>query len=309
MPVNAANRDKDRTAFAAEACPELRVSPFATGFGAEITGLDLSQPLTAERFEVWRRAFEQYSVIVIRDQSFSDAQHVAFSQWFGTLEEFVDPNYQADGFTTIICVSNIDKKTGAIKSLDDIGHKSFTLGTSDWHTDSSFRTIMSKASLLYAREVPAEGGDTNFASTSRAFEALAPERQHELEKLYVIHDFETARRRFGLPPRAEAVRKLTPPVRHPLVSCLPDGRKALLLGMHASHVEGMAADESRAQLDALQQFATQPQFTYRHTWRVGDLVMWDNRCTMHRAMPYALEKDRRLLHRTTIAGEGPLVHA
>jgi len=286
--------------------PGLTIHPFGNGFGAELKGLNLSQPLTQDIFDAWQAAFERYSVLVVRNQDFTDAQHVAFSRWFGELEEFEDPKDQASGFETIIRVSNIDKFTGAIKSLDDLGHKSFTLGTSDWHTDSSFRKVMSKASLLFAREVPAEGGDTNFASTAMAFEALPAGRRKELEKLTVIHDFEETRRRFGLPPRPESVRSKLPPVSHPLVSILPDGRKALLLGMHAVCVEGMEPEQSQALLDELTAFATQERFTYRHKWAVGDLVMWDNRCTLHRAMPYALERDRRLLHRTTIAGDGSL---
>lgn len=285
----------------------IKTIPFENGFGAEVKGLDLSQPLTPPVFDQWQAAFEAWSVLVIRNQNFTDAQHVAFSEWFGTLEEFVDPKDQAAGYSTIIRVSNVDKYTNEIKSLDDIGHKSFTLGTSDWHTDSSFRKVMSRASLLYGREIPATGGETKFASTSKAWEELPETRKREIADLTVIHDFETARRRFGLPPRPEAVRKLSPPVRQPLVAKLPDGRQALLLGMHASHVEGMAEDDSRKLLDELQQWVTQPRFTYCHTWQVGDLVMWDNRCTIHRAMPYNIEQDRRVLHRTTIAGETPLL--
>lgn len=294
MPAPATAHDK---------ADQIAVHPFENGFGCELTGLDLSQPLTQARFETWHDAFERYSVVVIRGQHFSVAQHVAFSEWFGKLEQYEDPKDQAEGFNTIIRVSNIDKYTNAIKSLDDIGHKSFTLGTSDWHTDSSFRRIPSKASLLFAREVTPEGGDTAFASTSMAWEALPEDMQQRIEHLTVVHDFEETRRRFGLPPRPPEIRAKLPPVTHPLVTNLPDGRRALLIGMHAVRVEDMEPDASRAILDELKAFATQQRFVYRHKWRVGDLVMWDNRCTMHRAMPYALERDRRLLHRTTVAGE------
>ena len=118
-----------------------------------------------------------------------------------------------------------------------------------------------------------------------------------------MYDFEETRRRFGLPPRPPEIRAKLPPVTHPLVTNLPDGRRALLIGMHAVRVEDMEPDASRTTLDELKAFATQQQFVYRHKWRVGDLVMGDNRCTIHRAMPYALERDRRLLHRKTVAGE------
>ncbi|MCC2096820.1 MAG: TauD/TfdA family dioxygenase [Hyphomicrobiales bacterium] len=281
----------------------MAVLPFDNGFGCEIAGLDLSQPLTQGAFDAWQQAFERYSVVVIRSQSFTDARHVAFSRWFGRLEEYEDPKDQAEGFNTIIRVSNIDKYTDAIKSLDDLGHKSFTLGTSDWHTDSSFRKVPSKASLLYAREVPPVDGDTAFASTSMAWAALPDDMKRKIATHTVVHDFEETRRRFGLPPRPPDIRAKLPPVTHPLVTTLPDGRKALLIGMHAAQIAGMSKDESHTLLEELKAFATQPQFTYRHKWNVGDLVMWDNRCTMHRAMPYALERDRRLLHRTTVAGD------
>ena len=286
---------------------EIGVRPLGQGFGAEIIGLDLSRPLDAESFGIWNAAFEAHSVVILRGQEFDEDQHIAFSRWFGELETFVDPKDQAKGYPTILRVTNVDQATNTIKPVDDLGHKSFTLGTSDWHTDSSFKRVMSKASLLYGIEIPARGGDTMFANTAMAFAALPPERQAELEKITVIHDFEATRRRYGLPPRPEAIRAKNPPVPQPLVSRLPDGRKALLMGNHVSHVADMAKEDGDRLMDELTEFATQPRFCYRHKWRKGDLVMWDNRCTLHKAMPYELEGERRLLQRTTIAGEGPLV--
>lgn len=287
----------------------IETIPFANGMGVEIKGLDLSQPLTRGAFDVWNHAFETYMVTVIRGQDFTPQQHVAFSEWFGELEVFTDPKDQAEGFPVILRVSNIDKYTGGIKPVDDIGHKSFTLGTSDWHTDSSYRRIMSKASLLYGIEIPAEGGGTKFASTAMAWDALPEARKREIENLVVIHDFDATRARFGLPPRPAEIRAKNPPTPQPLVTRLPDGRRALLLGMHAAQVVGMTKEDSDALLRDLTEWATQPRFCYQHKWRKGDLVMWDNRCTVHRAMPYDLEHARRLLHRTTIAGDGPLVSA
>ncbi len=287
--------------------PAIEVRPLDQGFGAEITGLDLSQPLTAAAFDIWNNAFREHAVVILRGQHFNEEQHVAFSEKFGPLEVFVDPKDQARGYPTILRVTNIDQDTNELKPVDDLGHKSFTLGTSDWHTDSSFKRVMSKASLLYGIEIPKRGGDTAFANTAMAFAALPEARQQELEKVVVIHDFEATRRRFGLPPRNEAIRSKNPPVPQPLVSRLPDGRKALLMGLHVSHVDGMPREEGDALIAGLTKFATQPQFCYRHKWRKGDLVMWDNRCTLHRAMPYELDGERRLLQRTTIAGEGPLI--
>jgi alpha-ketoglutarate-dependent 2,4-dichlorophenoxyacetate dioxygenase len=303
--------------------PEVR--PFETGFGAEIVNLDLSKPLTAETFKVWEDAFEKHGVVVLRGQNFTDAQHVEFSKWFGKLEDFPDPKDQASGLPTVLRVSNVERDSNRIKPIDDAGHKSFWLGTSDWHTDSSYRPILSKASLLFSREIPNAGGDTMFAHTGLAFDALPAAKKAEIEHLVVVHDFEETRRRNNLLSRPEAIRKANPPVRQPLVRRLahlskPDasfrsngsenamaGRRALLLGSHIAYVEGMDEKKSKALIAELTEFATQPAFTYRHKWRLGDLVMWDNRCTMHRAMEYDMQHERRVLHRTTVAGEAPLL--
>jgi alpha-ketoglutarate-dependent taurine dioxygenase len=143
-----------------------------------------------------------------------------------------------------------------------------------------------------------------FANLADAYDALPEAKKREIDRLVIIHDFQYTRTRFGLPPRPPEVQAKTPAVKHPLVHKLPDGRKSMLLGSHAATFDGMDPAAARALFDELTEWATQPRFTYRHKWRIGDLVMWDNRATMHRAMPYELAGDRRLLTRTTIAGDG-----
>lgn len=284
----------------------ITVHPFDDqGFAAELRGLDLSKPLTAELFATWKQAFEEHRVLVLHDQFFSDEQHIAFSKWFGPLEEFPDPKeWASDDKPMLIRVSNVDRHTNAIKDVDEPGHKSFTLGTSDWHIDSSYKRVPSKASLLYAKEVPPSGGDTMFANLVEAYDALPEAKKREIDGLFIVHDFQYTRRRFGLPPRPPEVQAKTPAVRHPLVHRLPDGRKSMLLGSHAATIDGMELEAARKLFDEITVWSTQPRFTYRHKWRVGDLVMWDNRATMHRAMPYELASDRRVLTRTTVAGDG-----
>jgi len=284
----------------------LRVAPRKDGIGAFVTGIDLSQPVPSAGLSVWKDAFASHRLLIFRDQRFTVEQQIAFSGLFGPLEPFPDPKDQAEGFETVLRVTNIERDTGNIKPVDDPGHRSFTLGTSDWHIDSSYRRVPSKASFLYAIEVPDGGGDTMFADTSAAWEALPASRRRAIEGLSIIHDFEETRRRHGLPPRPPEVRAKTPPARHPLVARRPNGRSALFIGSHAEGIEGMNAAEGRALIDELTAFATQPKFTYRHSWRPGDMVMFDNICVMHRAMPYDLAGARRLLHRTTVAGDGPL---
>lgn len=284
----------------------ITVTARAPDIGAEIAGIDLSEPLTAENRAAIQDAFDTYRLLIFRDQYMTVDQHVAFSEHFGRLEDFPDPKDMADGHKTVLRVTNIDRATNRLKPVDDPGHKSFTLGTSDWHIDSSFRTLPSKASMLYGIEMPAEGGDTMFADTTMAYDALPAARRAELESLVVIHDFEETRRRHGLPPRPPEVQAATPPARQPLVAQRDHDRRALFIGSHTAGIEGMDDAEGRALLEELKAFSTQPQFTYQHQWQPGDMVMFDNICVMHKAMPYDLAGTRRLLHRTTVAGEAPL---
>tara|TARA_R110002126_G_scaffold4815_9_gene24930 strand:- start:2374 stop:3261 length:888 start_codon:yes stop_codon:yes gene_type:complete len=284
----------------------LRIAPRTAEIGAEIDGIDLSQPLSDEDFAALTAAFDEYRLLVFRGQRLNADQQVAFSERFGRLEDFPDPKDQADGHKTVLRVTNIDRATGGIKPVNDPGHKSFTLGTSSWHIDSSFRTLPSKASMLYAIEMPAEGGDTMFADTTLAYDALPDAQKAEIENLVIVHDFEETRRRHNLPPRPPEVQAATPPARQPLVAERANGRRALFIGSHAAGIEGLSDEEARAKIDELEEFATRPQFTYRHKWRAGDMIMFDNICMMHQAMPYDLAGVRRLLHRTTVAGDAPL---
>jgi taurine dioxygenase/alpha-ketoglutarate-dependent 2,4-dichlorophenoxyacetate dioxygenase len=285
----------------------VTVHPFNQGFGAELRGIDLSQPMTQQVFDAWKAALAEHPVLVLRDQFFTDRQHVEFSRWFGELEEFPDPkDWAADDLPWILRVSNVDRRSNTIKDVDEPGHKSFTLGTGDWHIDSSYLKKMCQASLLYAREVPPSGGDTMFANMQAAYAALPEEKKREIEGLVVIHDFNHTRVRLGLPSRPPEVRAKTPPVRHPIAHRLPDGSRSLLLGSHIHTIVGMDEAKAQALLAELTEWAIQPRFTYRHKWRVGDLVMWDNTRTMHRAMPYELANARRVLQRTTVAGVEPV---
>ena len=285
----------------------IEVIPLNTYFGAEIRGLDLSQLLSDDDFRTWSDAFAKYRLLLFRDQHFSADQQMAFSKLFGALEDFVDSKDQVNGYRDVLRVSNIFEDTDAIKPVDDPGHKSFTLGTSDWHIDSSYRKVPAKASLLFAIEIPPDGGGTGFADMVSAYDGLSGDEKARCDELTVVHDFEEARRRNGLLPRPEEIRLANPSVMHPLVRTLPDGTKSLFLGSHTSYVLGMEQYEGRNFLDSLNEWATQDTYTYFHGWAEGDLVMWDNLALMHRAMPYNLVNHRRLLHRTTVVGDEPVV--
>ncbi|MEE2995600.1 MAG: TauD/TfdA family dioxygenase [Pseudomonadota bacterium] len=284
----------------------ITITPRSSGIGAEVDGMEPLRSLSEKVVRTVHDAFNTHRLLIFRKLYWTVAQQVAFSEKFGTLENFPDRKDQAEGYKTVLRVTNIDRATNTIKPVDDPGHQSFTLGTSSWHIDSSFRILPSKASILYAIEMPEEGGDTMFADTTLAYDALSEERKRALETLVIIHDFEETRRRHSLPPRPPEVQAETPPARQPLVAERPNGRRALFIGSHAAGIEGMSYKGARRLIDELEEFCTQPQFIYRHEWEDGDMVMFDNICVMHQAMPYDLVNSRRLLHRTTVAGDAPL---
>jgi alpha-ketoglutarate-dependent 2,4-dichlorophenoxyacetate dioxygenase len=174
-----------------------------------------------------------------------------------------------------------------------------------WHSDSSFKRVPSLCSLLSARIVPPEGGATEFASARAAYPSLPEPLRRRVENLVVVHDFAWSRDQVRPGFFTAEERAVYPPVRHPLVRTNPvNGSKSLFLGAHASHVEGMPIEEGRALLKELLGRVTQPPFCYQHEWTLGDLVIWDNRCVLHRATPYDATRFTRLMQRTTIGGDG-----
>ncbi len=271
-------------------------------FAAEIGGVDLTRPLDDAAWRGIEDAFEEYSVLVFHDQRLNDEQQIAFSRRFGELETTVASAGNAGKTSVVADISNVGAD-GNLLPLDAKEMK-FRDGNEMWHTDSSFKRVPAKLSLLSAREVPPQDGDTEFASLRAAYASLPPDTAHGLENLIAIHSYTYSR---GLidpdlftPEQAARV----PPVPQRVVRANPqNGRKALFLGSHASHIEGMPLDEGRAMLKDLLATATQPQFIYRHRWRAFDLVIWDNRAILHRGCGWDKARYRRVMHRTTVAGE------
>jgi alpha-ketoglutarate-dependent 2,4-dichlorophenoxyacetate dioxygenase len=275
-------------------------------FVAEVTGVDLRH-VDDTTFAALRAAFEEHSVLVFHDQGWTDAEQIAFTRRFGPLEETTTSIAQNRQVAPHIAdLSNVDAE-GRMMSADDrrmLYHK----GNQLWHSDSSFKRVPAMASLLSAREVPPEGGETEYASLRAAWDDLAPALQQRLEGLVAVHSFAYSRGLIApglLLPEQEAA---LPPVRQALVRTNPaNGRRALYLGSHASHVEGLPVEEGRALLRDLLEAATRPDNVYQHRWRVGGAVMWDNRAVLHRGRPWDTARYRRVMHRTTVAGDGPTV--
>lgn len=281
------------------------VTPLQPTFGAVVRGVDFSQPLAPDLFAEIEAAFNRYSVLVFPVQSITDEQQIAFSRRFGPLETstiYTGEKRRRLQRPEVFDISNLDPD-GQVMGRNDL-KRLYNLGNQLWHTDSSFKYIPARASLLSAREIPPEGGETEFTDMRAAYDALPDEKRRQLEGLIAEHSIFHSRSLHGFTEFNDNVRREMPPVPQVMVRThAGSGRKTLYLASHASHVIGWPVERGRALINELIEFATQPQFVYQHRWRVGDMVMWDNRCTMHRGRPYDEARYRRVLHRTTVSDE------
>ena len=273
-------------------------------FGVEIVDLDVARVDDATFREVVA-AFEEHSVLLFRGQSLTDDQQIAFSHRFGPLETTIRSIASRTGTPIHIAnLSNVDAEDRLIPAGDK--RNLYNAGNQMWHTDSSFKRVPAHASLLSAREIPPVGGETQFASMRVGYARLPADLQRFLDGTVAIHSFVYSRGLVDdalMPPDHAAQ---VPPVRQALVRANPvNGRKAFYVGSHACEIVGMPTAEARALLRELRETATRPELVYTHRWRVGDLVMWDNRCMLHRGRPWDESRYRRVMHRTTVAGTGP----
>ncbi len=272
--------------------------------GAEVSGVDLSQPVDDATMAAIRAAWLAHVVLVFRGQQIDDDQQIAFSRKVGELELINMAEVQLDGRPEIYRTTNVGPNGELMPAAHPI--MEFNKGNRLWHTDSSFKAIPAMASLLRAIVVPPEGGETWFANLTAAYEALPEKTKQAIEGLRAVHDFNHSRRDIENKVMDDDEKDAIPPVVHPVVRTHPEtGRKCLYLASHAAYIEGMDRAEGRALLDELMDFATQEPFTYRHKWRAGELAMWDNRCALHRGTPFDAAYPRTL-HRTTVAGTGPV---
>ena len=286
--------------------PDIR--PFDAALGAEVRGVDLSRDIDGETFAAIERAWNEHSVLLFRDQAIDAAQHLAFSRRFGDLEVHVLDQYLHPEHPEILIVSNV---------MDGDRHIGIYDAGRYWHSDLSYMAVPSRGSLLHAIEVPhdAEGrplGDTLFTSTTAAYDALSPERKRRISGLSA--EFSLANRHARLvadgdPDAAlsDTHREKAPPVVHKVVRTHPiTGRRSIYVNEgQTSRILGLPDDEARDLLHELCTHCTRPEFVYRHRWRTGDLLMWDNIPTQHLAIcDYALPQ-RRYMHRTTLRGTPP----
>jgi alpha-ketoglutarate-dependent 2,4-dichlorophenoxyacetate dioxygenase len=277
-------------------------------FAGIVTGIDLTQPLTSEQISASEAGMDRYAVLVFRDQPLTDEQQCAYSRNFGELEatliaQMSKPGERRLGPVELGDISNL-YPDGKLRDRDD-NRRMYALGNRLWHSDASFRATGAGYSLLSARVVPQYGGNTEFADMRAAYDALDDATKALVADLITEHSIAFSRGELGFSDYPEGHADKVRPVRHRLVRTHPvTGKKSLYLSAHIGTIAGWPMPEARALIRDLTEHATQPHFVYAHLWRVNDLVMWDNRTTMHRARRYRDLQDVRDLRRTSIKGTG-----
>ena len=272
-------------------------------YGVEVVGVDVAKPVADAVFAEIRAALDEHSLLLFRGLDMTDERQIAFSERFGPLLRATSNNLT--GGTPFSRQSNLDVKTGAFIPADDKRMR-YQKANEQFHSDGSYRVVPSLCSLLSGRVVPPEGGATEFTTMRGAWAALPEPKRRSLEGLIAVHDLFHSRSLVDPTVMNDAQKRETPPVRQAVVRANPvNGRKTLFVGAHASHIVGWPLEEGRALLKELLGFCAQPQFVYRHQWREGDLVVYDNRCLLHRATPYDIARYKRVLQRTTVSDSGP----
>ena len=270
--------------------------PLSHALGAEVQGVDLAQPLSNSEFDSIHGAFLERGILLFRDQKITREQHIAFSRRFGELDTHDSlPRDRHPDHPELLLVSNIPQEEGKPAAGKYTGQQ--------WHSDMSFTLTPSLGSLLRGIVIPPVGGDTMFTNMTMAYDALSDGMKKMIEPLHAIH---TGRRKVedtgSEREKEQAV--LNPPIAQPIVRVHPEtGRKALYIGEKVSCLVGMTTEESKPLIDYLVRHATRPQFVYRHQWRKDDILLWDNRCTMHIALGDYDENETRHLERTTVLGQ------
>ena len=282
----------------------MKIDPIHAEFGARISGVDLALPLDKNTFNQIDDAINRYSLLLFENQQMNDAAHLDFTRRFGELEEEHLSYYSRGVVTYIGRVGNIDIDGNKVS----VRQVKASTGNEMWHSDSSFREIPAMYSMLCAYEVPDEAGETEFASARAAYQRLDQSTQQQIENLVGIHDYIYSRTRVGEDAVTENQRTYMHPVRQRLVRQNPvTGERNVFVGSHVKEIEGMPDAEARPLIDRLIAEVTRPELVYRHRWRVGDFMIWDNRCMLHRGCGYDADKYRRRMHQTRVRGYGPSI--
>ena len=290
---------------------DFSISPVSETLGAEVLGLDDSKPLNVETIATLRDAFQDYHLLCFRDQDLSDEELTAFSTEFGPLEIFPEEDMTKNAIE-VYHVANVSMEGNHLP--EDDPRVVYQRNNGRWHTDSSYRYIPSLASIMYGIEVlphNAEGGETGFSNMLLAYQNLPKDMKARLTHLHQVHSYGEIRRlEPSIPPMSDHERNSLPPVTQPVVRVHPDRdyQRSLYFTSNTSlEIGGMTHEEGKALHNWLVDYVGKEEFCYCHRWRQNDLVMWDNRVLLHRAMEYDFTKHRRVLRRTTVGGDTPVM--
>ena len=283
-----------------EISESLVARPLTPKLGAEISGINLAEEVSDELFRAIYQAFLRYQVLLFLPQELPSARQVAFGRHFGEVQIHVMNQYHADSYPELYRLSNLDENGNPSGKHPD-------KGTLAWHTDGSWQRVTGQATIIYGEIVPETGGETHFCDMYGAYERLDSAWKSRIANLRAVHNLDFSRtRRHGEDPMTEEQKRAKPPVDHPIVRTHPEtGRKCLYLGDHAEYIVGMPYAEGRALIEELNTLAIHPDLVYEHHWKPGELIVWDNRCMMHRATPYDPFTQRRVVRRCTVLGEVP----
>jgi len=281
----------------------LQARPLHPLFAGELTGVDV-RALDDRGLAELRALMDRYAVLVIREQPFTDDEQAAFAARLGGGQlvtkvgrSVIDPNKRLK-HEALTDISNLDENDEIMNRADR--RRMYSLGNRLWHSDSSFQSPPARYSMLSAKEVPSAGGETEYADMRAAYDAFPDALKAQIEDLRAFHSIIYSRSTIGFTEFSDAERAQFPGAEQPLVRLHPGSqRKSVYVASHASHVIGWPVPDGRILLRELLALATLPQFVYRHTWRVGDFVIWDNRCTMHRGLAFDETHERRDLRRVT----------
>ena len=278
----------------------LSIRRLTPNLGAEVGGVDLSGRMDDEVFTALYQAFLRYQVLLFPPQDLPPQRQVEFARRFGEVQVHVMNQYHADGYPELYRLSNLDENGKPHGRHPD-------KGTLAWHTDGSWQRVTGQATIIYGEVMPASGGETHFCDRYGAYERLDASWKARIAGLRAVHNLDFSRtRRHGEDPLTEAQRLAKPPVDHPVVRTHPEtGRKCVYLGDHAEYILGMPYDEGRALIEELNTLAVHPDLTYEHRWQTRELLVWDNRCVMHRATAYDAATQGRVIRRCTVLGEIP----
>lgn len=276
--------------------------------GAEVGGINLADDLANSVIDTLRAAWIEHSVLVFRDQRITDAEQIAFSRRFGELEIFPQAENRATAHPEIFNLTNVGEDGEILPAKHETVQ--FVSTTQNWHTDSCYREIPCDGAILRGVETTDETGNTLFADLRAAYDTLPDELRQRIDGLTARHSFEYMRSaKKDLPPMKPEELATVPPVIHPLVRTHPvGGRKSIYLSpIYMDRIEGLDDHETRDLIAELTEWASQDRFVYRHKWRPDDVLMWDNRSTMHLVTPFDATTERRVMHRTTLLGTAPVV--